>query len=785
MIQNLNKLTDPQAFITFYYNELKDQLDSNDLSISKVGAFGYMLHILGNLQYDIKKYYDGLFKEAFPISAFNDINLQQHSLTYGYGYSNAVPAVLSGNIIFDFLNLPSRSVNTVRREIELIDITFDLGPLHFILFSNYKIIIDTINFTDFYKVKITDQYGEQKVISISEQNPVVEINGCKQISSETTFFNIPSYPFNSFYTIEIDLLDGTEFLSSIELSVKEYDALSFSSFEPVQSKTFYTQTDAVIFYKIIYRNSLPVLLLELGSGKKGKYIPNSEIQVTLNKTKGVLGNIGKTIFDQKINGYLQISDYDSNGQLIYTISNTLAPEDFIQFDILEGKNGQNTLTGDDLRKTLIEYIQTRDNLINELDYQNILKKYFKYSDFLFKKTQFQDNIISIYVSFLNRYSQPEFSLSKNIEENIFTNTEILFNNDKYIYYPTINIEGEEFISPFLYKYNSILSLYEGFLTLKEQVFNLSTVTKIDQSYSQIEPIFKLLVSFNPVTMSTDFKIIPVIDDTEFVYKIVIPTLSVSETLTDTKLFSYPNILVDKNEVHVFVYNTSNIHLFDIKFINVGLIETLKGFLHLKKYFSQDKIFIIDVPLIIKENFLNDEQFYLTKLTSQLQSLSLQETRMITDDLQLKFINSYYVPQNINKKITIQELDFNLFLPLKLNIDLILEKKYIVVNSIDVPTAINKLRLSLATFLNSKNDSTIKLYSSQIVDYIYLNNPWIKFIDIRLLDNRDTEIPLSNIESTNQKIFISQINKEDILEYCPFLWWFDINNISITYKYLGD
>lgn len=784
MIQNLNKLTDPQAFIAYYFNELKAQLESNDLSASKVGALGYMLHILGNLQFDIKKYYDGLFKESFPISSLNDVNLQQHSLTFGYNFTSGVAAQLNGNIVFDFPNLPSRAVNVVKREIDLKNISMDIAGLHYVLFSKYKIIIDIINFTDYYKVRITDPLGDQKVVPISEQNPLVEINSCRQLKSETTFFNIPNYPFNSYYSIEIGLNDLDEFLESVEVLVKEYNSSNFVSFKSVRSKTFFTQTDEVVFYRVAYRNNLPVLLLELGSGKKGKYIPNSEIQVTLNKTKGVLGNIGKILYNDKIDGYLQITDYDEKGQVLYTISNSLNPEDFIAFDILEGFGGQNDLTGDPLRKNLIEFIQSRGNLINELDFKNILKKYFKHSDFLFKKTHFQDNIMNIYISLMTRYSQPEATLSKLINEKVFTEKLIESNNKKFIYYPEIVIENDTFISPFLYTFDSFLNLYKGHLTLKDQTFNLNSITKTNSSYTQIEPIFKLGLSFNSNNISTKFQVIPVIDDLSFTYKLVIPILGIMENFNSSKVYEYPNIITSKVEVHILIFNQANVQLFDVKFNDVGLVENLQDFLHLKRYFSGDDVYIVDVPLIKKDNFLNDESFYLTKLTSQLQSLSLKETRLVSDDLQLKFINSYYIPQKYASRITIQNLDFNIHLPLKINIDLILEKKYIVVNSIDVLSEVTKLRLTLANYFNDKTDSLIKIYSSQIIDLIQ-NQAWIKFTSIQILDSRDVKIPLSNIESIDQKSFINQITKDEVLDYCPFLWWFDINNIQINYQYFGE
>ena len=234
-MKNLNNLTDPQSFITYYYNELKSQLESDDLSISKVGVIGYLLHIFGNLQYDIKKYYDGLFKEAFPITAVNDINLQQHAITFGFNYDSGTAAFLTGLIYFDFLNLPSRSIDTVRREVDLQNITFTIDGLNFVLETDYKLIIDIIDFTDYYKSRLISKTGEYQMLSMSSQYPTTPIDGCKQILPETTYFNIPSYPYNSYYTIEINLLDVDMFIESIDILVKEYNSDTFVSYD--SSKT--------------------------------------------------------------------------------------------------------------------------------------------------------------------------------------------------------------------------------------------------------------------------------------------------------------------------------------------------------------------------------------------------------------------------------------------------------------------------------------------------------------------------------------------------------------------
>jgi len=245
-------------------------------------------------------------------------------------------------------------------------------------------------------------------------------------------------------------------------------------------------------------------------------------------------------------------------------------------------------------------------------------------------------------------------------------------------------------------------------------------------------------------------------------------------------------MIDKVTIHVYVYNELDLQLFDIKFNNVGLVQNIADFLHLKKYhLNSSTVYLIDVPLVDKTEFLNDENFYLLKLGSQISSISLSETRLLSDDLQLKLINSYYIPRYFSKKVTVQQYDFNIFLPLIIKINLLLEKNYIISNNIDVISSIVKLRLSIANYLNEKNNSFIKFYSTKLIDFIHTNNDWIKYVDVKLYDSKSTLLDLSNIESIDQQNFISAFTKDELLNYCPNLWWFDINNLTIDYRYLGD
>ncbi len=110
--------TTPEEFINYYYEVLKADLGVYDLQISKVGFVGFFLNLLGYTHFDVKQYYDSLFKEAFVGTAQTEETQYLHASVYGYIPSSATAATATGTIEFDMVNwLPRRPVGVVRREV--------------------------------------------------------------------------------------------------------------------------------------------------------------------------------------------------------------------------------------------------------------------------------------------------------------------------------------------------------------------------------------------------------------------------------------------------------------------------------------------------------------------------------------------------------------------------------------------------------------------------------------------------------------------------------------------
>ena len=56
--------------------------------------------------------------------------------------------------------------------------------------------------------------------------------------------------------------------------------------------------------------------------------------------------------------------------------------------------------------------------------------------------------------------------------------------------------------------------------------------------------------------------------------------------------------------------------------------------------------------------------------------------------------------------------------------------------------------------------------------------WVKWCQIFVTDNNGNAIPDNNIESNEQKITIDNLNKFQAVTFCPYYWWWDLNNIEI-------
>lgn len=786
----LNKLETPEEYIQFYYNQIKESLNINDININRLGFIGFIFDLMGNTQFDIKNYFDMLFAESFPVTASNNENLIYHSHVHGYIPKLAKPSVVQGLFKFNFSRFPIIPYEVKRREILLSDgefpLNFNLNGMNYNLDADYKIIFERLDITNSFRInceiKSSDEY---QVFPIIQSNPTIKIIDLKQYKKFEETFKIPNYNHSSYYTISVPIDNS---LYEIEVWVKEKQTTDFVKYESRYTKSFALSDEKLVFIKLSAKNEL---VIELGSGINGKYIPSSEVKLIYKTTNGSVGNIStNTIIPS---GKIRIIDINFNNtpsnSYVYSFSST--SNGFVEALITGSYDGENSETDQVLRSNLIKYIQSKQNLVSELDFDNQLKSYFDVCEILFKKTDVVENVIYCYIPLYDRLLNPIRTLTSSIELVKFEENKLInpINNDYMVYEPVITIENVEFVSPFLFIYDKLLRMYKGFFVIEKNTINFSekvTLSNIDFSLS-------LFIEIEFLGLKSRIWIRSYTDIGNFNFKIVSQTLSFNYSNMiqsgNSYYIDYYNKLIDTDSnMSVFVYDNSNTALFEFKFHNVKSVYSFTNVVRLKPIPLDGQQYIVNLPLIEKSVYYSEKSYYQDKILSNISKLSISQNRMLSDEVQLRFLNSYYVDSKFSKDLILQ---YNItpndiavkswFLPFKLEINLDFAKDPILSKSKDVTEEAEKIIENITNYLlNNQTGLNIAFYKTKIIDIIH-NNEFIKHAVVTLKDAKDNLIPNSNFENNNNRLFIEKLNKEDYLHYSPIYYWFDLNNIKYTLK----
>jgi len=918
-MENLNKLTTPDEFISHYFEQLRSDLATQNIQLSKVGFAGYMFNLMGNVQFDVKTYYEHLFKEAFPITALDDKNLGYHSDVFGYVPALGKYAKLIGYIELNMDSLPLMLGTVAKREIFFNKVILSVKGIEFILSANYKVVLRKIGSNITGHVEIITNENKQKLIPFQLTDAVFPIYDFNQYVLDTTIFVAPDYVFGTSYSQSIDIGED-DYVTKIDVEIdgEKYDSS--------RNKSFVGPNDKVVFFEITPDNKL---IIELGSGINGNYTPGVNVKVTVYKTKGTLGNIGSQILNT-LSGDVQIFDYTSDNVLITQLINPSQISDVLSINIERGDGGKNPLQGKELRDSLIKYIQSRENLCSETDFRYILDDYFDDYEVVFKKTKMSENIFYVYQFFKDRYKNPVYTTTTTVLESEF----VMNIEDNSIYYPEFEIEGELFISPFLYIYNSLFNVYDGFIVKKEPAFYSTGISLVDPDSLEVPPLVFIQLKYS--VNNTTIYVKSYQDISNYKFKLNIPTLGMTNIVLtwgdeNTLEYIYPGIMKDVVDVTISIYDViTDIHKFNILFEEVMQVVDISDLLKLKTYTKNDgNKYIVNLPLIHRDTYFSDEEYYLDKIKNILAAVNIDKNRMISDEVQIRLLNTYNIDANYLRSITLQEhnisnievteisvrpdvngdlngtyfeldsidnqhylwfvvegmsnidprpdldgdfsrkkeeircyinqnasindvrfaiitslnsykngvifkgydtgtcqllsltdgvlrvetvsggtvknvrdpdplsnnhylptgftysitspgIDIGLKFPLKLKVELAVDKSIVVSNGINLSTELDDVKLELAKFLfEEKTKIYLKFYSSEIVDILH-NREWIKSAKAYLTDINGLRVPDSNIEILPYYLIEKDLNKEELLDYSPFLFWWDINNIEISY-----
>ena len=480
----------------------------------------------------------------------------------------------------------------------------------------------------------------------------------------------------------------------------------------------------------------------------------------------------------------------------------------INFDYSEG--GKNPLSGEELRKSIIQYIQSRDNFINEKDFYNICKKYMDDFRFMFRKSSFIDNTFYLERCFRDRYQQiayatnitqllierdeeedPEFiidnatnSVLDNLDNflikypgpgeypikckiddyvidnsgrfvySIYTPTativdgpmiyrahgypmyggeipggryyytvrasdnfkeyqigstiEVTINGinqnairlvwdeipgaTKYIiygrpnqnghyrtwtlfdtefidvgdegtpyipvystrqliFYPEYRLYNKNFISPFVYEYDTYMGWYKSYLLYTNFMIYFNNIKDINNDYAI--PIIFFNIIYNKSEYKTQFYIKSYQDISKYKLLIIAQGLNISEYVStnideNTWLYEYTDskhgIIWDTITIELVV-SLNNIRIMTGQTSEFKQIHDITDQMKILKYhnYNDGKTYVTNLPIIDKELYYSDESYYSNKIYEFLYSNKFEENRMITDEIQFRFLNTYVVP----------------------------------------------------------------------------------------------------------------------------------------------
>jgi hypothetical protein len=781
MSDKLGTLTTPEEYVNYYYEGFKQQLQSKNLQISKVGFLGFLLHTLGFTQFDIKTYYDSLFREAFLSTANISENLKLHASIYNYNIISSTPANITGELVLMLSALPP-SINVSSREILIQNLKININNIIYTLDSTYS-IVDTF-------CKIQKSTGEIYYLPFDPLNGSIPIMEFFQYDNETFNFKIPYYSYGTYFQKILELKRADSVIYQILISIKTKNSLVFESFTISTLKHLSNSLDKTVFIE----QKESKIIVEFGSGIYGLYIPESEVKIEIKVTVGSLGNILQNIVTP-YDGIVKVYDR-TDKTTVYNVK----PNDIIKVKIQYASGGTDILTNEDLRLNIIDYIQTRDNLISETDYQVIIKQYISDFVLMFKKTHLIDNCIYCFILIRDLYQTPLVTKSISITHAIFNP-----NSLTVIYKPIFTIDNISYISPFIYIFDDQLLEYPGYIYFEEYNIYFSKILTIDETTIINQPPLSLYISYSLSNKYTKFIVKSYQVISMFQLYITIPQYNIfhecmycydDNAHVYTLNTIYDGIILDCIDVEIQI-NYNSVYTFNYKHSNICVCYDISKLLTLKIFkiiTSTPSVFlgggprtiiddidiVMNIPVMLLNIYELKQQEYNNRLLDILANMSITKNRMISDTLQFRFLNTEIIPANIVKALTIDH-DFEITLPFKLIITITGNKKYFTENNLNSITAIEELKLNIAQILFSNYSGiAVSFYQSKIIDIIH-SVIWVKFCEVKVTDSNinPKTIPNSNFELIDQNSAISKLSKLDSANFCPIYVYWDVDDISIT------
>ena len=808
---------------TEFRNLAQDQLNVSNPVLLKSGVLGLIIDYLANIKYDMANYYNSLFREMNPSLARDFNSMLFHSSIYGTTLQFAKPAVFDISII-----IPEIAITNVEYLEYSIPKNFtfvDENNINFLIPDKIEIKQGTSQVTAY---KYTSTSKIQLLVTIAPDPTksgkniyLIHYDNVEQLKRKYSKIVVPSYDIGETFKFNINVSSykniksitswlNTDLNNKLSIPlIDKYDPNDIDTVFKIQKMNnkffkFKSNRLSLDLFLNIFDSSVA---FETGDGRIGKHLDaNDEILICVEETFGEKGNLNNLSFILRDvqttiltkNGVSELTTYSLNG-----------------ISIDGGKNGKNIQSIDEIKQEIFNKISYRKSLTSINDFEI----YFENNNirpFIDNKFLNGQNFVYVYNDLETKIQNNNIVLdtySKNMEESFIAQNP---------FYPVININGKELVSPFYYKFLNnnetemyivnpkiyielipnasntlsnglIFSLNYNFDTNKS-VFILDQGAENDKRYHFEMDNFSFTLDY---ANNFSWQVNSLFTDEFCIVKL--PNYQIKLTVQDEN-----NTIIDEffnnDEVYqliskqvAFKYYRKNISasipkLVDLSSISLGYLDNeLKNILVaadkiLHPYSNDETSYLLKLPFVEKVfttldfstqyNILND--FFKIK---KIQGLVNFNTRIFQC-----FYNTLQLDPKYNTSVYKKNNNIDPSLKKKITINIFIDKNYF-----DISTTfktLNELNLNLEidviNFFKTKRGFEMRYFESELENIIYSkyntnsDYPYIKNIEIlepSLFIINDSDTIYYNIKN--------QLTFDELIDFCPPFFQFDLDNIKIN------
>jgi len=768
--------------------EVQNNFDLVDVDLTKSSFLSYVINILSTLTANILFYQISVYREFFLTKAQLDSSVMNGAASIGYKPDNAKCSSVSLILSFPF--------------------RFEFDEIIFILSEGTEFSIDTINFVLNYSIKVIVtansmvqcyQYkdGKSELVPVvivpdtgTSENIFKILINVDQVSIEKFEFSVndssSEYRFTDYH------MKTAGQISDIKVVVIEDGNTIEQKYEQFSSIYLMSATD----YGFVTRKTDAGYKLSFGNGLIGVQPKvGSKIMVTAYTTLGIDGNIRTGVL--------------KNTPRIMATSSTDGSVFAVNYDVINptpGVRGKNEPTLEEVKYIAIDNLTALHRLVSENDYKNVGTlipdtPLASHTYPVLKRSDIRTNEIQLYTLLeYNNNIVPTENIFIELDEN---------DNMEISKYSVLQFDGEDFITPFdikidpdlevtKYKYitNSVrynLVLEATNIPIEDYVFfgNYLFVQTGDNKI-KLKMFFQTMeIDYSQVTCTMDVSNTMINIPMEIQFSSLTTTLQPSYTINDLintdveategyfELIIEPyERLPESNEKYTFVFSHATLGQLNTYSVNFTFRKNLDQMMLSNTIVDDNthKVMVCDIPVINKKYYddvVDKEEFEYHVLQRIIDNVNFEETKMITDFINIKFANTSIHLKNmlLNKetRLPVDYIDISSFDHIPQT-----NERFIVNN--DIQEWKNEISGYIA--ICSKGQTATEpaewIYVKPEMDdmiyarntnkkYVYTGHVWVEpLFEIPLLIEAD--VRMQDNYSIDKQAFINEIKENILTEY---------------------